>query len=248
MPRIPALPRSRPALLPFLLLVPLVLASCDGPNLFSGAPVTAPPAPTVDVRAEILRYLEEGTLLLTDETPLRFRWMVEGAAIPLRLSPDLPDRERAAFLRAAGQIRAAGGPNFSPAGPGPEEGAVTVLALSPEAYRAVDPTRPWSFSRTRVTATPEAGISEVQISLSLELEDPVLERATLHALGHAAGIMGHPAFPGGQFVMASSPDGAAPPGTLHPWEVAAIRFLYAPVVRAGMTRSEIRAAWAASGG
>lgn len=225
-----------------------MLGGCDGSNLFSTTPAAVPPAtPPVDVRAETLRYLEEGALLLADDTPLRFRWMVE-EAIPLRIPATTPPAERAAVLRAAALVEAAGGPRFREAADGPSRGAVRVEPLSPEAFRAVDPTRPWSFSRTFVTATPETGITEVRIALALDLEPAVLERATLHALGHAAGIMGHPAFPGGQFVMAASPEGGRPPTRFHPWEEAALRFLYSPAVRAGMTRREFRAAWAQTGG
>ncbi len=231
-----------------LLLAALVLAGCDGSNLFSGSPVVVPPAPPVDARAEVLRYLEEGTLLVADATPLRFRWMTPGGEIPLRLPPDLPSMEREAILRAASLVRTAGGPTFRTTGPGTPEGAVRVESLALEAYREVDPTRPWSFSRTFVTATAEEGILEVRIVLAEGQPEAVVERAALHALGHALGIMGHPAFPGRDFVMASSAEGAAPPTRFHPREEEAIRFLYSPGVAAGMTREEIRAAWAAWGG
>jgi hypothetical protein len=219
----------------------LLLAGCDGSNLFVDRPITAPPPPTVDTRAEVLRYVEEATLLVDSDTRLRFRWM--GTEPRLILPAELPVREREAFRRAAGMIRVAGGPTFVEVVAGPEAGAVLVEALSPSAYRALDPTRPWSFSRTFVTATVETGITEVRVAISLELEGPVLDRAALHALGHAIGLMGHPAFPGGSFVMAASPDGSAPPTVLHPWEEAAIRFLYTPAIAAGMTRTQIRAAF-----
>ncbi|TVP49502.1 MAG: hypothetical protein EA350_02175 [Gemmatimonadales bacterium] len=219
----------------------LALAGCDGSNLFVDRPITAPPPPAVDARAEVLRYVEEATLLVADDTQLRFRWMSSQPRLILPAS--LPVREREAFRRAAGMIRAAGGPTFLEVTSGQEAGAVLVEAFSPGAYRALDPTRPWSFSRTFVTATVETGITEVRVAVSLELEGPVLDRAALHALGHAIGLMGHPAFPGATFVMASSPDGSAPPTVFHPWEAAGIRFLYAPAISAGMSRTRIRAAF-----
>jgi hypothetical protein len=213
-------------------------AGCDGNNLFADRPLEAPPVASPNERAEVLRYFEEGTLLDTDETRLRFRWMdVEPR---LAFAPGVPTRERDAFRGAAARLAEAGGPRFAEPETAP---TIVVEAYPPAEYRAQDPTRPWSFSRTFVTATPETGITEVRIVVSLELEGAVLARAALHALGHASGIMGHPAFPGGAFVMASSPEGQAPPQAFHPWERAAIRFLYGPGVAAGMTRAQIREAW-----
>jgi len=241
-----ARPTRPPALVPALLLalgltLGLTLGGCDGSNLFAGGGVTAPPPAAVDARAEVLRYLEEALLLGSDDAVLRFRWTTP--APRLLLPASLPPRERDALRRAAERVRAASGPDLVEVTGGSPEGAIRVDLLEPDAYRAVDPTRPWSFSRTFVTATPETGITAVRIALSAELEGPVLERAALHAMGHAIGLMGHPAFPGGTFVMAASPDGAPPPTAFHPWEEAAIRFLYSPAVFAGMTRTQLREAW-----
>jgi len=224
-----------------LLVLALGLGGCDGSNLFAGGGVTAPPPATVDARAEVLRYVEEALLLGSSDAVVRFRWMTP--APRLLLPATLPPRERDALRRAADRVRAAGGPDLVEVPEGSSEGAIRVELLAPDAYRAQDPTRPWSFSRTFVTATPETGITQVRIALSSELETRVLERAALHAMGHAIGLMGHPAFPGATFVMAASPDGAPPPTVFHPWEEAAIRFLYSPAVAAGMTRAQLREAW-----
>ena len=237
--RPPALPGARiPAL---LLALGLGLGGCDGSNLFAGGGVTAPPPAEVDARTEVLRYLEEALLLGSDDAVVRFRWMTP--APRLLLPASFPARERDALRRAAERVRTAGGPDLVEVIEGSAEGAIRVDLLEADAYRAVDPSRPWSFSRTFVTATPETGITEVRIALSAGLEGPVLERAALHAMGHAIGLMGHPAFPGATFVMAASPEGSPPPTAFHPWEEAAIRFLYAPSVFAGMTRAQFREAW-----
>ncbi len=221
-----------------LALLGVATGGCDGANLFEARPQPEPPPPPPDPRTEVLRYFEEGTLLTSDETRLRFRWME--AEPRIRFDAGVPPREADAFRRGMGLVQEAAGPVIVEVG---VAATIVVEAFPPDEYRELDPTRPWSFSRTFVTATADAGITEVRIVLSLELEQAVLERAALHALGHAVGIMGHPAFPGDAFVMANSPDGAAPPVSFHPVERSAIRFLYTPTVAAGMTRAEIRTAF-----
>jgi hypothetical protein len=237
--RVPGRALRRPLLGALVLgLLGAGLAGCDGANLFQVRPFPEPPPPPPDARAEVLRYVEEGTLLTSDEARLRFRWM--GTEPRIRFDASVPPREAQAFRRGIGLVAEAGGPVIVEVGVAP---TIVVEAFPPAEYRELDPTRPWSFSRTFVTATPEAGITEVRIVLSLDLEQPVLERAALHALGHAVGIMGHPAFPGDAFVMANSPEGAPPPVSFHRVERDAIRFLYGPTVAAGMTRAEIRSAF-----
>jgi hypothetical protein len=232
----PTPPRS---LLAVLALLVVTATGCDGSNAFVPRPLPEPPPPPADATAETLRYLEEGLLLTSDESRLRFRWMDREPR--LAFASGVPPREREAFARAIQLLADAGGPQIQVVeSAGAIQPSVVVEAHPPDAYRALDPTRPWSFSRSYVTATPEEGITEVRILVSLELETPVLERAALHALGHTAGIMGHPAFPGDRYVMAASPDGAASPTAFHAIERAAIRFLYSEGVVAGMTRRELR--------
>lgn len=218
-----------------VLLLALLLPACEGSNLFRVGPIPLVPSAGEGFRAQVLRFFEEGTLLTDDGTPLRFRWAE--AEPRLTFAPGVPERERMAFLRGVGEIQAAGGPLIPVVTASP---TIRVESFPPDQYRLLDPTRPWSFSRTYVTATDEAGIREVEILLSLDLPQAELERAALHALGHAVGIMGHPAFPGDRTVMATRPEGGVVPTRFAPVEREAIRFLYAPGVRAGMTRSEIR--------
>jgi len=224
---------------PLVLLAGLVLLTgCEGSNLFRPGATPVQPEPTVDTRAEILRYVEEGTLLVSGEDRLRFRWMELTPS--LSFGEGVGIREREAFEAALKALEPLG----LPAIPVEEEGGrILVRAFPPDQYRELDPTRPWSFTRSFVTATEASGISEVEILLSLELEAPVLQRTVLHALGHALGIMGHPAFPGASFIMAASPESAPPPRSFHPWEAVALRFLYSPEVRVGMTRGELRELW-----
>ena len=218
-----------------LVLVLGVLVGCDGANLFqTGTPL--PPSPSEEgFRAQVLRYFEEGTQLLDDEVPLRFRWDLGDPR--LQFDAGVPERERVAFLRALSELESVGAPPIPVVASG---GTIRVEAFPPDQYRLLDPTRPWSFSRTFVTATPQAGITEVNILLSLDLGQAELERASLHAMGHAVGIMGHPSFPGDLHVMAARPEGGQIPTFLAPVEREAIRFLYTQGVRPGMTRPEIR--------
>lgn len=211
------------------------LWGCDGANTFqSGGPIS-PPAAGEGFRPQVLRFFEEGTQLWDDDVPLRFRWDLGDPR--LQFDSGVPDRERQAFSRALDELRTAGVPPIPVVASG---GTIRVEALSPDNYRLMDPTRPWSFSRTFVTATPETGITEVEILLSLDVGEPELARAALHAMGHAVGIMGHPSFPGDVHVMAARPEGGQVPTLLAPVEREAIRFLYSQGVRPGMTRVELR--------
>jgi hypothetical protein len=218
-----------------LLLLLGFLAGCDGANLFQHSVPLSPPASSDAFRSQVLRFFEEGTQLFDDEVPLRFRWNLGDPR--LQFDPGVPERERMAFLRALGELESVGAPSIPVVATG---GTIRVEAFPPDQYRLLDPTRPWSFSRTYVTATPQAGITEVEILLSLELGQAELERASLHAMGHAVGIMGHPSFPGDLHVMATRPEGGQVPTVLAPVERDAIRFLYTQGVRPGMTRPEIR--------
>ena len=219
----------------------LVLSGCEGSNLFVGSEVIPPDTISVGEDADpVLRFVEEGTLLQSPSDRLRFRWEVD-RPIRYAFAADTPSQERASFERAVDRITAAGAPEFQQVLGEPE---VLIRALPPAAYREQDSTRPWSFSRTFVTASVDEGITEVEILVSLELPLPVLERAALHAMGHAVGIMGHPAFPGDRTVMAARPEeGASIPTTFSSVERDAFRFLYSPGVRAGMTLVELREAW-----
>lgn len=223
-------------------------AGCDGSNLFE-----LPPRP--DERAEepiassdsgtdpVLRFVEEGTLLQREEDQLRFRWEREQ---PLRLDPGVgtPDRERAAIRDAIEQFDGLPVPPIDWSPGGGNAAHIAFRSFPPDEYRERDPTRPWSFSRSFVTATVDEGITEVEILLSLELADDVLQRAVLHGLGHAMGIMGHPAFPGEPHVMAVRPeDDDEIPVQFAPLERDAFRFLYSDGVSAGMTRTRIREAF-----
>jgi hypothetical protein len=212
-----------------------VLVGCDGSNLFQTGTPLPPPASGEGFRAQVLRFFEEGTQLFDDEVPLRFRWDLGDPR--LQFDPGVPDRERLAFLRALAELESVGAPPIPVVATG---GTIRVEAFPADEYRLLDPTRPWSFSRTFVTATPQVGITEVEILLSLELGQAELERASLHAMGHAVGIMGHPAFSGDLHVMAARSEGGQVPTFLAPVEREAIRFLYTQGVRPGMTRPEIR--------
>jgi len=231
-------------LLPLVLLPPVLLSliGCEGSNLFVGVQGWKPPVveEVVDVASEVLRYFEEGTLLTSDEAVLRFRWTREPR---LLLHSSVPFREREAFRRAAEALAAAGGPAVRVVTAG--ENAI-VRALPPAEYREADPTRPWSHGRTILYANPVAGIYEADILISLGLSDALLDRVALHALGHLAGIMGHPSFPGGAFIMASQEEGTIPT-RYHEWESRALRFLYSEAVRPGLTRLELRGIYAAWG-
>ncbi|TVP56578.1 MAG: hypothetical protein EA351_07655 [Gemmatimonadales bacterium] len=238
------MPPIRPTLRAcFLTIALMALGGCEGSNLFVGSETILPDTASPAEEAEpVLRFVEEGTLLQAPSDRLRFRWEAEGP-IRFQFDPSTPAQERAAFTRALELLADTGVPSFLPVQTG---GEIIVRALPPEVYRERDSTRPWSFSRTFVTASEEEGITEVEILVSLELSLPVLERAALHAMGHAMGIMGHPAFPGDRYVMAARPEDGRPiPTTLSTVERDALRFLYSPDVRAGMTLEEIREAYRA---
>jgi hypothetical protein len=210
-------------------------AGCDGSNLFQEGSPVPPPASGEAFRAQVLRFFEEGTQLVNDDVALRFRW-AERAPL-LEFVGAIPERERQAFLRAVQMVETAGA---SPIQVVSEGGTIRVEGFLPDAYRERDPSRPWSFSRTFVTATPQTGITDVEILFSFSLSQRELERAALHAMGHAVGIMGHPAFPGDVHVMASRPEGDQLPTSFAAVEREAIRFLYSAEVRPGMTRPELR--------
>lgn len=229
--------RLRHGLVVALLL--LAAAGCDGSNLFRGTGPDLRPEPEESFREQVLRYLEEGSLLFADEDRIRFRWI--DAPVRAAFADDTPPRERDAFRRAAELIALAGGPSIVFVSEG---GDVSVDALPPDAFRALDPNRPWSFGRTFVTSTPDAGIHGAEVFLSLEQPQSELERTALHALGHVVGIMGHPGFPSDRFVMASRAEGGPAPTVFDPVEREALRFLYSPGVFVGMTRSELRARFA----
>lgn len=211
------------------------LAGCDGSNLFQGGSPVPPPTSGEAFRDQVLRFFEEGTQLVNDDVALRFRWAEQ--APRLEFVGAMPERERQAFLRAIQMVETAGA---SPIQVVSEGGTIRVEGFLPNAYRERDPSRPWSFSRTSVTATPQNGITDVEILLSFSLSQRELERAALHAMGHAVGIMGHPGFPGDVHVMASRPEGDQIPTSFAAVEREAIRFLYSPDVRPGMTRPELR--------
>jgi len=222
------------------LLLGLMVLGCEGSNVFQDAGAAGRFPEPNRAREEVLRFVEEGTLLLDDRTPLRFRWT--DLSPSLQLDGSLPPREREAFLRAARLLEEAGTPPIPLV---PEGGRIRVEAASPEQYRSLDPHRPGSFGRTAVSATPEAGISEAEVLFSLNLPQARLERTALHALGHALGIMGHPAFSGATTVMAAETEDGRIPTLLSPVEREALRFLYSASVRSGMTRAELREAFQA---
>jgi hypothetical protein len=240
--RHPTPPRFLLSLSALLLLG--ILAGCEGTNLFEDPVTEPPPEAPGDEEPEdpdLLRYIEEGTLIGRDGDRLRFRWETHD---PLRIHywNDTPQGERAAVDRALEAIAVDGMPATFTVD---TDGDIVVRTLPPEEYREVDPTRPWSHSRTFVTANESEGITEVEIWISRELDQPTLERAALHAIGHAFGIMGHPSFPGDRYVMAARPEeDDAPPVTFAPLERDAFRFLYSPEVQVGMTPDELREAFA----
>lgn len=242
-------PRYLPVLAT-LLLVGGLATGCDGNNLFDlpsrsddSTTDTEPGTPPPTESDLVLRFVEEGTLLQRTEDRLRFRWERRE---PLQLDPgaDTPDREREAIRAALEEIDGLPVPPIVWAPGAGDEAHIAFRSFPPDEYRERDPTRPWSFSRSFVTATAAEGITDVEILLSLELSDDVLQRAVLHGLGHAMGIMGHPAFPGEPHVMAVRPeDDDEIPVRFAPLERSAFEFLYSDAVRAGMTRAEMRSAF-----
>lgn len=230
--------RWTPALVLALLIC--VLPACDGTNIFTGEAIEFEPEEDdegeADSGADFFGFITQGTLLESDADRLRFRWS-DDAELRLQLRSSATARERAAFRKAIAEIAEAGGPEIREV---VSRANIVVSAFPEDEYRALDQTRPWSFSRTWVTADVEAGITEVEIAVALDRDAATLDRAALHALGHAIGIMGHPAVQGDQHVMAARvPTGSVPPARFIPLEREAIQFLYSDLVEIGMTRSEL---------